>query len=346
MRTPSNLEAIVCSLAVARAVATSFTCRGGRWQGRDRRTRSDSSGAILQGASVQLQREGHGCAVRFARRIRIDRSTPGKLQNHGLLRRISALRDRHHRRGRREIQRLDVPMACPRRMKQVLVTADRPRGEAEAINRTRMADNILQVLPAEVITSLPNANVADALGRLPSVTLERIEGEGVYVQVRGTEPRLTNVTINGITRSFARADCAPGATGRDSRRSGRVGRNQQDAGAQSRWRRHRRIGQHENQDRRRVSHAEPLRDRRLQSDSWRPLQRSVRRRPSAIASARREKLGILFGGTYDYNGRGIDNLQPAIDPRVHVRQAALRQQHHSRVSLLPQSLGLCGHRRL
>jgi hypothetical protein len=44
-----------------------------------------------------------------------------------------------------------------------------------------MADNILQVLPAEVITSLPNANVADALGRMPSVTLERIEGEGVYV---------------------------------------------------------------------------------------------------------------------------------------------------------------------
>ena len=56
---------------------------------------------------------------------------------------------------------------------EVLVTAERPRGEAEAINRTRMADNILQVLPAEVITSLPNANVADALGRLPSVTLER-----------------------------------------------------------------------------------------------------------------------------------------------------------------------------
>src|SRR6202042_1607150 len=77
--------------------------------------------------------------------------------------------------------------------------AERPRGEAESINRTRSADNLLQVLPAEVITSLPNANVADALGRLPSVTLERIEGEGVYVMVRGTEPRLTNVTIDGIS---------------------------------------------------------------------------------------------------------------------------------------------------
>jgi TonB-dependent receptor len=79
------------------------------------------------------------------------------------------------------------------------VEASRPHGEAEAINQTRTADNILQVLPAEVITSVPNANVADAIGRLPSVTLYRIEGEGVYIQVRGTEPRLTNVTVDGIT---------------------------------------------------------------------------------------------------------------------------------------------------
>jgi TonB-dependent receptor len=56
----------------------------------------------------------------------------------------------------------------------------------------------VQVLPADVIRSLPNANLADALGRLPSVTLERDEGEGKYVQVRGTEPRLTNTTIDGM----------------------------------------------------------------------------------------------------------------------------------------------------
>src|SRR5262249_60493154 len=57
---------------------------------------------------------------------------------------------------------------------------------------------IVQVLSSEVITSLPNANVADALGRLPSVTLERDEGEGKYVQIRGTEPRLSNLTIDGV----------------------------------------------------------------------------------------------------------------------------------------------------
>jgi TonB-dependent receptor len=81
---------------------------------------------------------------------------------------------------------------------QILVTADRPSAEAEAVNTERTADNIVQVLPAEVIRSLPNANMADALGRLPSVTIERDEGEGKYVQVRGTEPRLTNTTIDGI----------------------------------------------------------------------------------------------------------------------------------------------------
>src|SRR6266403_6255526 len=81
---------------------------------------------------------------------------------------------------------------------QVIVPGERERGEVEAINREMNADNILQGLPAEVITSLPNTNIADAVGRLPSVSLERDEGEGKYVQIRGTEPRLSNVTIDGV----------------------------------------------------------------------------------------------------------------------------------------------------
>jgi TonB-dependent receptor len=81
---------------------------------------------------------------------------------------------------------------------QVVVTAERVLGEEEAVNVERTADNIVQVLPAEVIRSLPNANMADALGRLPSITLERDEGEGKYVQVRGLEPRLTNTMIDGM----------------------------------------------------------------------------------------------------------------------------------------------------
>ena len=87
------------------------------------------------------------------------------------------------------------------------VNGDRQLGEVEAINIERTADNIVQVLPSKVITSLPNTNVADAVGRLPSVSLERDEGEGKYVQIRGTEPRLSNLTINGVNVPSSRRKC-------------------------------------------------------------------------------------------------------------------------------------------
>ncbi len=71
-------------------------------------------------------------------------------------------------------------------------------GMAQAINEQRSISNITDVLPRALIVSLPNANLADAVGRLPGVTLERDEGEGKYVQIRGTEPRLSNLTIDGV----------------------------------------------------------------------------------------------------------------------------------------------------
>jgi TonB-dependent receptor len=78
----------------------------------------------------------------------------------------------------------------------VNVTATRIHGELEALNQRASALDIVNVLPLELITSLPNANVADAIGRLPSVSLERDQGEGKFVQVRGLEPRFTSVQIN------------------------------------------------------------------------------------------------------------------------------------------------------
>jgi TonB-dependent receptor len=71
-------------------------------------------------------------------------------------------------------------------------------GDAAAINEERTSENILNVQTDVQIQSLPNANIADAIGRMPGVTLQRNEGEGQYVQIRGTEPRLSNTTIDGV----------------------------------------------------------------------------------------------------------------------------------------------------
>ena len=95
--------------------------------------------------------------------------------------------------------RVDAVLNVASETEAVIVTAERAHGEAEAVNlETSTVNNILDVLPLDVITSLPNNNIADALDRLPGVTLERDEGEGKYVQIRGTEPRLSNLTIDGV----------------------------------------------------------------------------------------------------------------------------------------------------
>ncbi len=80
----------------------------------------------------------------------------------------------------------------------VVVTAQRlGETQASALERRVEAPNVVNVLAGDVIRALPNANAAEAAGRMPGVTTERDEGEGKFVQVRGTEPRLNNVTIDG-----------------------------------------------------------------------------------------------------------------------------------------------------
>src|SRR4051794_33363834 len=54
--------------------------------------------------------------------------------------------------------RIDPKLDVAGQSESILVTAERLRGEAGQINRERTADNIVQVLSSEVITSVPNAN--------------------------------------------------------------------------------------------------------------------------------------------------------------------------------------------
>jgi TonB-dependent receptor len=197
---------------------------------------------------------------------------------------------------------------------EILVTAERPHGEAEAINETRTADNILQVLPAEVITSLPNANVADAIGRLPSVTLYRIEGEGVYIQVRGTEPRLTNVTVDGITIP------APEPTVRQVRLdvipSGMVEAVELNKTLSA------------SQDANGIGGSANIRTKEAGDQALLSLYgdggytnilngRANYDGGGTIGErfGARKQFGLLLNAVYDYQGRGIDNIQPALDPQ-------------------------------
>jgi hypothetical protein len=66
---------------------------------------------------------------------------------------------------------IEAKLDVSAKSEEVSVVADRPHGEAEAINRQRTSDNILQVLPSDVIQALPNANIA-AYDTIPYVELD------------------------------------------------------------------------------------------------------------------------------------------------------------------------------
>lgn len=69
----------------------------------------------------------------------------------------------------------------------------------KAIRKQRLADSIKSVISADAVSQLPDENIAEAVQRLPGVSIERDQGEGRFVSVRGLGPDLNSVQVNGTT---------------------------------------------------------------------------------------------------------------------------------------------------
>jgi TonB-dependent receptor len=70
-------------------------------------------------------------------------------------------------------------------------------GQAKALNQQMNAPNITNVVAADQIGLFPDPNAAEAVQRVPGVSIQRDQGEGRYVLVRGTESRLNSMMIDG-----------------------------------------------------------------------------------------------------------------------------------------------------
>src|SRR5438876_1190209 len=211
-----------------------------------------------------------------------------------------------------ETVRADATLHVGSNEQEVIVTAERAHGEADALNREKSADNELQVLPSEVIRSLPNANMADALGRLPSVTLERDEGEGKYVQIRGTEPRLTNVTLDGVNVPSPESGIRQikldtiSADLVESVEINKTLQANQDADG---------IGGSVNLVTKTAGERPTISFSGM--GGYTPI---VGGRPAVESTGtlgqrfgHDKRWGVLIGGSYDWNGRGIDDIEPVPD---------------------------------
>ncbi len=67
-----------------------------------------------------------------------------------------------------------------------------------AIAEKREAIGIVDVIKAEDIADFPDNNLAESIQRIPGVAINRDQGEGRNITVRGLGPVFTRVRINGI----------------------------------------------------------------------------------------------------------------------------------------------------
>lgn len=198
-------------------------------------------------------------------------------------------------------------------LERVIISASPRLNETveQALSKQKSADNIVTVLSGDVIRALPNANAAEAAARIPGVSTERDEGEGKFVQIRGTEPRLSNVTVNGVhipgTQSGSRV------TKLDDVPTDILGAIEvtktltadQDADA---------IGGSVNLVTK-VPEGAPRGYIALQAGQS-TLESRGQSQGNAMWGGRfgeQRKLGVLLGGTWDHNSRGINDIELAWD---------------------------------
>ncbi len=80
---------------------------------------------------------------------------------------------------------------------EILVTAQ-AEGQMAAINQQISATTIKNIVSADKIQQIPDANAAESVARLPGISLVRSGGEGQQVAVRGLSPKYNVMMVNGV----------------------------------------------------------------------------------------------------------------------------------------------------
>lgn len=89
---------------------------------------------------------------------------------------------------------------------EVIVLGDRLKGQAKALSQQRSNTNITNIVAADQIGRFPDANVGDAMKRIPGITMQNDQGEARDIIIRGMAPQLNSVTLNGERIPSAEGD--------------------------------------------------------------------------------------------------------------------------------------------
>ena len=79
-------------------------------------------------------------------------------------------------------------------------------GINKALNKQRTDINVTNVISSDQVGKFPDANIGDALRRVPGISMQNDQGEARDIIVRGFAPGLNSVTLNGERIPSAEGD--------------------------------------------------------------------------------------------------------------------------------------------
>lgn len=80
------------------------------------------------------------------------------------------------------------------------------QGYQRAMNYQKSSQNLRNVVSADQVGRFPDANVGDAMKRIPGINVQYDQGEARFGQIRGTSPDFSSVTVNGNRLPSAEGD--------------------------------------------------------------------------------------------------------------------------------------------
>ncbi|MDB5725760.1 MAG: TonB-dependent receptor [Novosphingobium sp.] len=83
---------------------------------------------------------------------------------------------------------------------EIIVTGSRPIAESEAaaLDLQKRSDSIVSIIASDSVGRLPDQNIAQAVGRLPGVAVERDQGQARYISLRGAPNYWTTLSFDGL----------------------------------------------------------------------------------------------------------------------------------------------------
>ncbi len=91
-------------------------------------------------------------------------------------------------------------------MEEVVIQGSIGKGQAKALNMQRSKNNITNIISSDQVGKFPDANIGDALKRVPGISMQNDQGEARDIIIRGLAPQLNSVTLNGDRIPSAEGD--------------------------------------------------------------------------------------------------------------------------------------------